>query len=119
MENACALNFQLEMAKNVVYGKSRVLQGDFSTGDKLAAFVKAGFKPAVSSRGLGGDPVQKGEYLYVPESYKQVCYDFVTNPSTHNAILEQMMAEEYYMYTHQEKKVKFYEVLIDLSKKYI
>lgn len=119
MENACALNTVLEMNGDVVYGKSKVLQGDFSTGDKLAAFVRAGFKPAVSSRGLGGDPVMKNGYMYVPESYKMICYDFVTNPSTHNAILEQRINEELYFIEESNKHVrKLWDVLINLKQKY-
>jgi hypothetical protein len=118
MENACALNTVLEMHNKIVYGKSKVLQGDFGTGDKLSAFVKAKFKPAVSSRGLGGDPVVRSGYLYVPESYNQICYDFITNPSTHNAILERMISEEVYTMTHPSHTKKLWEVLINLEKKY-
>lgn len=121
MENACALNTVLEMNGEVVYGKSRVLQGDFGTGDKLATFVRNKFKPAVSSRGLGGDPVNRNGYMYVPESYKMVCFDFVTNPSTHNAILEQAITEEYELMVQKEKqyKRKLWNVLTDLDKKYV
>lgn len=122
MENACALNVALEMHNDIVYGKAHVLAGDFGTGDKLSAFVKAGFKPAVSSRGLGGDPMYRDGYVYVPESYQMVCYDFVTNPSTHNAILEQMLNEEAQLFELQNSQMrsrKFYDVLIDLSKKYV
>jgi len=119
LDNACALTTALEMHNGVVYGKARILSGDFGTGDKMASFVRNGFKPAVSSRGLGGDPVMREGFMYVPESYQMVCYDFVTDPSTHNAILEQTMMEEVeLMKISQVHKKKLYEVLIDLSKKH-
>lgn len=119
LENACALTTMLEMNRDVVYGKAKVITGDFGTGDKLAAFVKSGFRPAVSSRGLGGDPMMRDGFMYVPESYQMVCYDFITDPSTHNAILEQAMTEEFAMYEASKKHTrKFHEVLIELSKKY-
>lgn len=119
MENACALNTILEMNGEVVYGKSRVLAGDFGTGDKLATFVRNKFKPAVSSRGLGGDPVNRNGYMYVPESYKMVCFDFVTNPSTHNAILEQAIHEEMHIWEESHKHTrKLWDVLVDLKTKH-
>lgn len=119
LENACALTTALEMNGDIVYGKATVITGDFGTGDKLAAFVRKGFRPAVSSRGLGGDPMMRDGFMYVPESYQMVCYDFVTDPSTHNAILEQAFHEEVEMMEAlKHPKRKFYEVLIELSKKH-
>lgn len=126
MLNACALNTQLEMANGVVYGKAKVLTGDNGSGDKLAAYVRHKYKPAVSSRGVGGKPIMNGMDLYVPEDYKMICYDFVTNPSTHNAILEQVYREQM-EYIEQEIKTanmgssskgksKFVDVLINFEK---
>lgn len=117
--NACALITQLEMNNDVVYGKARVLSGDFGTGDKLASMVRNGFKPAISSRGLGGDPVMQGNYMYVPESYQMVTYDFVSDPSTHNAILEQAFHEEVmFLESLKHPKKQLWEVLISLSEKH-
>lgn len=119
LENACALITQLEMNNDVVYGKARVLSGDFGTGDKLASMVRNGFKPAISSRGLGGNPMIRDGFMYVPESYQMVTYDFVSDPSTHNAILEQAFHEEMQiMESLKHPKRKLWEVLIDLDKKY-
>lgn len=119
MENACALTTVLEMNGDVVYGKAKILAGDYGTGDKLASFVKAKFKPAVSSRGVGGDPVYTNEgFVYVPEDYNQICYDFVTNPSVHNSILEQTFQEEVYLFQQANKyQRKLWDVLIDFGKK--
>jgi len=123
MENACGLTTWLEMQGDVVYGKAKIILGDYGTGDKLAAFVKAGYKPGVSSRGLGGDPVMTAEgYMYVPDDYNMICYDFVTNPSTHNAILQRSFQEEVDYYSHLTKgntQKNVWEVLTSLSKKHI
>lgn len=119
MENACGITTLLEMNSDVVYGKAKVVTGDYGTGDKLAAFVKAGYKPGVSSRGLGSDPVYTNEGLvYVPEDYNMICYDFVTNPSTHNAILQRTFQEEVsYLNNANSYKKNVWEVLTNLSKK--
>ena len=104
MENACGLTTLLEMQGDIVYGKAKILLGDYSTGDKLASFVRNGFKPGVSSRGLGGDPVHTNEgYVMVPEDYNMICYDFVTNPSTHNAILQRSFQEEVSLWNENQE----------------
>ena len=38
---------------NDVYGRARIIEGDHGPGDKLAANIRAGWIPGVSSRGLG------------------------------------------------------------------
>jgi len=121
MENACALCVELDMSNKVVYGKSRIIEGDHGTGDKLASMVRAGFKPGVSSRGMGGKPVhQSNGIIMVPEDYNMITYDFVTSPSTFNAILQEQVNEEIALWDEaQPKTQKVWEVLTDLSKKYI
>lgn len=97
LDNACALNTHLEMHGDVVYGKAIILEGDHGAGDKISAMVRAGYKPAVSSRGLGGKPQQGADgWLVVPEDFNMITYDFVTNPSTHNAILDRLNEELIY-----------------------
>ena len=123
MENSCAMCTHLEMNNNVVYGRSKVLEGDHGTGDKLAAMVRAGFKPGVSSRGIGGKPQYdpKG-WTMVPEDYSMITYDYVSQPSTFNAILSEQINEEIALFesniSHDDKK-KMWEVLTDLSNKYM
>lgn len=36
-----------------VYGRARIVEGDHGAGDKTAALIRAGWRPGVSSRGLG------------------------------------------------------------------
>ena len=121
MNNACALCITIEMNGSVVYGKAVALDGDYSTGDKLCSMVRKGFKPGVSSRGLGGEPrFDPRGFTMVPEDYTQVTYDFVTNPSVHNSVLESMVAEEVAMTGAASKgtKPRLWNVMIELRRRY-
>jgi len=117
LENACALTTYLEFHNGIVYGKAKAITGDYSTGDKLAALVRQGFKPGVSSRGVGPKPIYRPGGIEVPNEWSLICYDIVTDPSTHNAILEQAYHEEYEAYTSYRSR--FYDVLVNLSNKHI
>jgi hypothetical protein len=123
MNDACALCKNLEMNNKIVYGKSQVLQGDNGSGDKLAAMLKAGFKPGVSSRGIGGKPTYSTHnasgYIMVPEDYNMITYDVVSQPSTFNAILEQRVNEELMMFESQKSYVrKLWDVMVELKEKH-
>jgi len=124
MENACALCTNLDMNNSVVYGKAKVLEGDNGTGDKLAAMVRAGFRPGVSSRGMGGKPNYNPQgFIMVPEDYSMITYDFVSQPSTFNAILNEQINEELLLFeteveVKKEKGSPLYRVLIDLKNRY-
>lgn len=67
-----------------VMGRARVIEGDFGPGDKLAANIRAGWVPGVSSRGLG--QVKGG---YVQEGYRlTVAVDVVWGPSAPQAYVK-------------------------------
>jgi hypothetical protein len=109
------------MANKIVYGKARILEGDHGTGDKLASMVRAGFKPGISSRGIGGKPAYQSEgFIYVPEDFQMITYDFVTSPSTYNAILSQRVNEEFAMFEQQAKQhtKTLWSVLTDIKTRY-
>lgn len=118
MENACALNNHLEMNGDIVYGKAVVLEDDGSTGTKLASMVRRGFKPGVSSRGIGGKPYEENGMIMVPEDYKMITYDFVTNPSTHNAILDKYEESQNALLEQalKETQTNLWQVMINLEK---
>lgn len=126
MENACALCTHLEMNNQIVYGKARAIEGDHGTGDKLASMVRMNFKPGVSSRGVGSQAAYTpgDSSIYVPEDYTMITYDFVSQPSTFNAILSQKINEEYQILESMYKKEKvdnrkkLWGVMIDLKQKY-
>lgn len=67
-----------------VMGKARVIEGDYGPGDKLAANIRAGWIPGVSSRGLG--TVKNG---IVQEGYRlTVGVDAVWGPSAPEAYVK-------------------------------
>lgn len=53
-------------------------------GDQTANLLLEGIKIGLSSRGLG-TVTQKMGVLYVGDDYELVCFDVVSEPSTHNA----------------------------------
>jgi len=121
MNDTCALCTSLEMQNKVVYGKAKILEGDHGSGDKLASMVRAGFKPGVSSRGIGGKPAYQAEgFIYVPEDFQLITFDIVSQPSTYNAILSQKFNEELQLLEASEKQYTktLWSVLTDIKGKY-
>lgn len=74
---------------NDVYGRARVIEGDNGPGDKLAANIRSGWIPGVSSRGLGTlKPSGKG-YNIVQEGFRlTVGVDVVWGPSAPDAFVK-------------------------------
>lgn len=71
---------------NNVCGRARVIEGDKGPGDKLAANIRAGWKPGVSSRGLGSVKDSGRGYNIVQEGFRlTVGVDVVWGPSAPDA----------------------------------
>lgn len=71
---------------NDVYGRARIIEGDHGPGDKLAANIRAGWIPGVSSRGLGSLTETNKGYKIVNEGYRlTVGVDAVWGPSAPDA----------------------------------
>jgi hypothetical protein len=68
--------------------KGDVLVLDTPSGKILKALFKAGITLGISSRGLGSvkDLYSEGA-VEVQEDFELVCWDFVSNPSTHGAFM--------------------------------
>lgn len=82
---SCLVIEKLWWEGNNVMGRARVATGDYAEGDKVAALIKAGWVPGVSSRGLGR-VVNKGTYNEVQDGFKlTVGVDIVWGPSAPNA----------------------------------
>ena len=74
---------------NNVHGRARVIEGDKGPGDKLAANIRAGWVPGVSSRGLGKVVNSPRGYSIVQEGYKlTVGVDVVWGPSAPDAYVK-------------------------------
>lgn len=77
-----------------VMGRARVIEGDNGPGDKLAANIKAGWVPGVSSRGLGSVTKSSRGHNIVNEGFKlTVGVDVVWGPSAPDAWVKPRIVE--------------------------
>lgn len=78
-----------------VMGRARVIEGDNGPGDKLAANIKAGWIPGVSSRGLGTvTKARAGGHNIVNEGFQiTVGVDVVWGPSAPDAWVKPRVVE--------------------------
>lgn len=118
LKEACGLIQHLEMQGNKVYGRSVIIEEN-DPGRTLAGLVRNNWKPAVSSRGLGGKPMQDPRgFLVIPESYQMVTYDFVSNPSNYNSVLNKFMEEQLFNVKESNKYVrKLWPVMMNIMEK--
>lgn len=80
---------------NNVHGRARVIEGDYGAGDKLAALIRAGWKPGVSSRGLGSVKASGKGWNIVQEGFRlTVGVDVVWGPSAPDAWVTPMEITE-------------------------
>lgn len=94
-ERAAILIEKLWWDGNNVMGRARVIEGDNSFGDKLAANIRAGWVPGVSSRGLGSlKPSGKGYNVVQEDFVLTVGVDVVWGPSAPNAYVESKRVQE-------------------------
>lgn len=78
-----------------VYGRARVIEGDNGAGDKLAALIRSGWKPGVSSRGLGRVKDSGKGYNIVQEGFRlTVGVDVVWGPSAPDAWVKPIQINE-------------------------
>ncbi len=65
------------------------------SGNILKALFKAGITLGISSRGLGSVKELRNESaVEVQEDFELICWDFVSNPSTHGAFMRPMKMHE-------------------------
>lgn len=64
-------------------------------GKILKSLFEAGITLGISSRGLGSvKELYKESAVEVQEDFELICFDFVSNPSTHGAFLKPMNMNE-------------------------
>jgi len=68
-----------------VMGKVEVLSTP--SGNILKELLKSGIKLGISSRGLGSVKQVNEDTVAVQDDFELVCWDFVSNPSTHGAFM--------------------------------
>jgi len=92
---ACILIEDLWWKGNDVWGRAVVIEGDGGDGDKLAALIRAGWVPGVSSRGLGKLADSGKGYNIVQEGYKlAVGVDVVWGPSAPEAYVKPIVENQ-------------------------
>ena len=69
-----------------VIGKVEIL--DTPAGKILKELLKAGIKLGISSRGLGSVEQVNEDTVKVGQDFELICWDFVSNPSTHGAFMK-------------------------------
>jgi|TARA_R100000030_G_scaffold62874_1_gene47644 hypothetical protein len=68
-----------------VIGKVEILSTP--SGNILKELLKAGIKLGISSRGLGSVRSVDENTVSVEDDFELICWDFVSNPSTHGAFM--------------------------------
>ena len=72
-----------------VVGKVEVLSTP--AGNILKELLKSGIKLGISSRGLGSvKEIHEDNTVEVQDDFELVCWDFVSNPSTHGAFMQRV-----------------------------
>ena len=60
------------------------------SGNILKELLRAGILLGISSRGMGSTEPLSGNRVQVKEDFELLCWDFVSNPSTHGAFMRPM-----------------------------
>ena len=75
-----------------VVGKVEILSTP--AGNILKELLKAGIKLGISSRGLGSVDQIDEATVEVGDDFELICWDFVSNPSTHGAFMQPKSVNE-------------------------
>ena len=92
MQNVCHRITEIWWKDKTVYGKVKIMPT--TSGQNLITIIKCGGVPGISSRALGSVRSVNG-VDFVNEDLQIVCWDFVSEPSTHNAFMRLSEAKEY------------------------
>jgi hypothetical protein len=97
-----------------LYGAVQIL--DTPSGKILKELFKAGITLGISSRGLGSvKQLQNESAVEVQEDFELICWDFVSNPSTHGAFMRpDRMNESVNNNTTINKYAKVHDVITSI-----
>jgi len=79
---------------------------DTPSGKILKELFKAGITLGISSRGLGSVKQLTNETVEVQEDFELVCWDFVSNPSTHGAFMKPAPGTSMNVYESVNRTIK-------------
>jgi hypothetical protein len=81
-------------------------------GNIVKEIIKAGHTIGISSRGTGSVQQTNEGHLEVQDDFELVCWDFVSNPSTHGAFMNPIHLNE--GKTAQDKYAKVHNIINDI-----
>jgi hypothetical protein len=112
LKNASHIVRDLWWKDNDVMGRVELL--NTPSGNIVKAILQAGHAIGTSSRGTGSVKQTNEGYLEVQEDFSLVCWDFVSNPSTHEAFLKPVKALEESRLPKQTNLKKLDEIIRDI-----
>lgn len=65
------------------------------SGNIVKEIIKDGHTIGISSRGTGSVEKTREGILSVQDDFELICWDFVSNPSTHGAFMSEVLKEQY------------------------
>ena len=92
LKNASHIVKDLYWNGNDLMGKVELL--NTPAGNIVKEIIKAGHTIGISSRGTGSVQQTNEGYLEVQPDFELVCWDFVSNPSTHGAFMNPVRLNE-------------------------
>ncbi len=84
------------------------------SGNIVKAILEAGHAMGTSSRGTGSVQQTNEGYLEVQSDFELVCWDFVSNPSTHGAFLRPTGALQESVQPGQDKYTKLNQIIREI-----
>tara|TARA_R110001606_G_scaffold18937_4_gene70306 strand:- start:11989 stop:12567 length:579 start_codon:yes stop_codon:yes gene_type:complete len=110
LKNASHIVKKLYWKGNDLMGKIELL--NTPAGNIVKEIVKAGHTIGISSRGTGSVNQTNEGQLEVQADFELVCWDFVSNPSTHGAFMNPVALQE--SKTKASKFAKVHSVINDI-----
>ena len=92
LKNASHIVKDLYWKGDDLYGKVELL--NTPSGNIVKEIIKAGHTIGISSRGTGSVQQTNEGQLEVQPDFELVCWDFVSNPSTHGAFMNPVSLQE-------------------------
>ena len=92
LKNASHIVKELYWKGNDLMGKVELL--NTPAGNIVKEIIKAGHTIGISSRGTGSVNQTNEGHLEVQPDFELVCWDFVSNPSTHGAFMNPVALQE-------------------------
>lgn len=89
LRNVCANVTRIDVKGDDVVGDMQILSTP--AGNIVRELVKNNIRLGVSSRGVGSVKNVDENTLEVQEDYNLICFDVVSNPSTHGAFINESM----------------------------